>query len=35
MKLNRMKDDMDVCGCKDYDVVVFGGGKTFSLCFEF
>ena len=28
-------DDIDVCGCRDYDVTVFGGGKIFSLCFEF
>ena len=33
--LNRGKDDMVVCGCKDYDVVMFGGEKIFSLCFEF
>ena len=32
--LNRGKDDMDLCGCRDYDVAVFGG-KKFSLCFEF
>ena len=31
MKLNRMKDDMDVRECMDYDVIVFGGGKKFSL----
>jgi hypothetical protein len=31
MKLNRMKDDMDVRECMDYSVIVFGGGKKFSL----
>ena len=34
-ELNREKDDMDVCWCRDYDVAVFGEGKKFSLCFEF
>jgi hypothetical protein len=35
MKLNRMKDDMDVREFRDYDMAMFGGGKIFSLCFEF
>jgi hypothetical protein len=34
-ELNREKDDMDACGCKEYDMAVFGGGKFFSFCFEF
>ena len=29
------KDDIDVCGCRDYDMAVFRGGKNFSLFFEF
>jgi hypothetical protein len=33
--VKRRKDDMDLCGCRDYDMTVFGGGKNFSLCFEF
>ncbi len=28
-ELNREKDDMNVCGCREYDVAVFGGGKIF------
>jgi hypothetical protein len=34
-ELNREKDDMDVCECREYDVAVFGGGKNFSLYFKF
>jgi hypothetical protein len=34
-KVKIGKDDMDVCGCRDYDVAVFGGGKKISLYFEF
>jgi hypothetical protein len=29
------KDDMDLCGCRDHDVAVLGGGKKKFLCFEF
>jgi hypothetical protein len=34
-ELNREKDDIDECECRDYDVAVYGGGKKFSLCFKF
>jgi hypothetical protein len=33
--LNRGKDDIDLCGCRDADVAVFEGDQTLSLCFTF
>jgi hypothetical protein len=34
-KVKIGKDDMDVYGCRDYDVALFKEGKKISLCFEF
>jgi hypothetical protein len=33
----RVKDEIEVelCGKRKSDVAVFGGGRKFSLCFEF
>ena len=34
-KIKQRKDDLDFCGCKDFDVAVFGRRETLSLYFEF
>ena len=34
-RMNRGKGEVEVCGSRKIDVARFGGGKKFSLCFEF
>ena len=30
-----LRNNLDFCGCRHADVVVFGGGQILSLCFTF